>query len=506
MKINSICVLGGGTAGFSVASVLARYRELSGLEFDIQVVHSDKIGSIGVGESTLLNINSFFEYLDLDDEAWMKKCNATYKASIRFENFNKGSHFYYPLGPMDSKIDCGYRGIHDWCRLSHYYPDVFTPEQVGTALASHGIYSEMNKLTRSGYDLDRNTAYHFDANLLGNVFKEYCEGLGVKVIDDTFKNSTMKEDGSIESLVCENGTYEADLFIDCSGFKSLLLGEVMGEEFISYDKTLINNKALVVKVPYKDKENQLKNYTNSVALDNGWVWETPLWDRLAYGYVHTNKFASEKEIEQEFFNHIGEEVDYKVVNFKTGRYKRGWVKNVVAVGLSYGFIEPLESTGITTTIDSIFRLIECLSMRDMNCTKLDKDSFNYSVGHRVDTTRTLVETHYFLSMRDDTSYWKYITEEIDFDDSNTAEFTYSEFINQACITRTYNRENEAAPEISYIALGMNHSILSKAVVLGQKLDLSWDCEQYKLMRNNLEMSVRYLPSTYRFLLEDIYKT
>ena len=151
------------------------------------------------------------------------------------------------------------------------------------------------------------------------------------------------------------------MFIDCSGFRSLLLGEIMKEDYIPFSDTLINNKALVGKIPYSNKEEELKCYTNCVALQNGWCWEIPLWDGISVGYVHTNKFATEEEIEKEFFDRYGE-LDYKTVKFKTGRYKRGWVKNVVGVGLSYGFIEPLESTSIATTLENTFRLLECLSL------------------------------------------------------------------------------------------------------------------------------------------------
>ena len=332
MKVKSICILGGGTSGFSMSAILARYREVSKLDFDIKVVHSQDIGGIGVGESTILSINELFQYLKVEDNDWMRECNATYKTSIRFQDFyKKGSHFHYPFGRVHPEQNT-LEGVNQWFINKEVFPNTYTPERASTYFVSSTMLAEKNRLTDdANYDLKTNTAYHFDAHLLGEFLKKYSEDGGVEVIDDTFKSATLKEDGSIESLVCENGTYEADLFIDCSGFRSLLLGEVMGEEYVSYGDTLINNKVLRAQVPYKNKEKELKNYTNCVALKNGWCWEIPLWDKMSVGYVHTNKFATKEEIEEEFFNHVGE-VDYDILEFKTGRYKRGWVKNVVAVG------------------------------------------------------------------------------------------------------------------------------------------------------------------------------
>ena len=319
MKVKSICILGGGTSGFAMSAALARYNHLWGLDIDVRVVHSESIGSIGVGESTIISINELLRYLGLEDSDWMKDCNATYKTSIRFEDFyKKGTHFHYPFGRIHEEQNT-LEGVNQWFINKEVFPSTYTPERAAYYFVASTMLAEKNKLTDdSNYDLETNTAYHFDSHLFAKFLKLYSEDGGVEVIDDTFKSATLREDGSIKSLVCENGTYEADLFIDCSGFRSLLLGGVMGEEYVSYGDTLINNKVLRANVPYKRIEKELKNYTNCVALKNGWCWEIPLWDKMSVGYVHTNKFATEEEIEKEFFDHVGG-VDYDIVEFKTGR-------------------------------------------------------------------------------------------------------------------------------------------------------------------------------------------
>ena len=300
MHVNTICILGGGTSGFITASILARYREVSGLNFSIKLVYSKDIGTIGVGESTLLSINDLFNYLNIKDSEWMKECNATYKTSIRFEDFNKGTYFQYPFGDIDPRRSNA-SGIRQWFISKEVDSEVFSPERASLYFLPHTILAERNKLTRDGidgFDFDRNTAYQFDAHKLGNYLRKYAEGLGVEVIDDRFIGSLRDENGFLTDLVCKDGTYDADLFIDCSGFKSLLLGGELKEEYISFKDTSINNKALRAKIPYTNKEEQLKSYTNCVALENGWCWEIPLWDGMSLGYVHSDKFATEEEIKE----------------------------------------------------------------------------------------------------------------------------------------------------------------------------------------------------------------
>ena len=502
MRINTLCILGGGTSGFITASVLAKYREQSGLKFDIKLVQSTDIGSIGVGESTIFNINELFLYLGLKDSDWMRDCNATYKTSIRFENFYKqGRYFYYPFGP---KTDVT---ANQWFTLKELYPEVFTPEVASLYFNPKSIMNEENKLCDKDDYLRDYSAYHFDSSLLGKYLKGYSEKKGVDVIEDTFLEANLNDDGSIESIICENNTYSADLFIDCTGFKSLLLGKVMKEEYISFSDTLINNKALTAKIPYTDKDKQLKNYTNCVALDNGWVWEIPLWEHISIGYVHTNKFASEDEVKQELFDRYGE-IDYTTVNYKTGRYNRGWVKNVMGIGLSYGFIEPLESTGIATTLHGIFRALEILSKRDMYCTQVDRDLYNHSLGDTIDRYKNFLEMHYFLSSREDSQYWKFVTESIDY---NSKEYK-TVFLKNMILDRDLSHleyDSNGNPCFSgflYIAAGMNYSCYSKPFTLTRYSKNSLD--SLKLMFEEqiegLKEFTKPFLSSYKYLKKNVY--
>ena len=503
MKINTLCILGGGTSGFMTTSVLAKYREQSGLDFDIKLIQSGDIGSIGVGESTLFNVNELFAYLGLKDSDWMRSCNATYKTAIRFEDFYKqGRYFYYPFGP--SRPDAN---IEQWFTVKEFYPNKYTPEKAALYFNSQSIMNEENKLCDVNNFLRDYSAYHFDSRLLGKYLREYSEKKGVEVVDDTFIEAKLNEDGSIKSLVCEEGTYEADLFVDCSGFESLLLGQTLNEEFISFSDTLINNKALVAKIPYTDKENQLKNYTDCVALKNGWCWEIPLWDGLSVGYVHTNKFATEEEIEKEFFDRYGE-VEYKTVEYKTGRHQRGWVKNVVAIGLSYGFIEPLESTGLASTFINCMGLVEGISKRNLKYTEIDRELFNKTVGnYGIDTWRSMIEMHYFLSKRDDSDYWNHVTQDIDYKNDIDSEYSFERFVVR-CGSKV-GPPNGYDP--MFIVGGMEYPLYTPGIFVADEIkdpsnyvpeELS--LKDYQKVVYHLESHVSSLPSTFEFTKDTIY--
>lgn len=520
MKIEKICILGGGTAGFSMACLLARYKELSENNLDITVVYSSEIGNIGVGESTLLSINDLFGYLNLKDEEWMPQCDATYKTSIAFENFyKKGNQFHYPFGfPVISNPAYPSK----WFELNHHYPDIFSNDTYAKYMIPATRMNEKNKLTDRedipGFNFSQNSAYHFDTHKLAKVFKNYAEERGVKFIDDLYTESVVGDDGNIKKLICSNHTIEADLFIDCSGFKSLLLNKVMGAEFIDFNETLINNRVVRAKIPYTDKEKQLKNYTNCVALDNGWCWEIPLWDCLSVGYVHSLKFATEEEILAEFKNHClkhGIEVDEKdidIINYKTGRHNKGWIKNVIGVGLSYGFLEPLESTGILTLLHNGFRAIEFLSKRNLHYTNVDRDIFNYSVGKEIDTLRGFIECHYAFSSRDDSDYWKYVTNDInypnEFPSTTLAEAsTYFELMYKSVITRNYfdyQQPNSGGP---FIMAGMNYNCYSNAFMLAEEKTEELEASKDNFLKEDeiLNDLVDSYPSTHEFLKERIYK-
>lgn len=519
MYVKKICILGGGTSGFSFASMLSRHKELTGCDVEVEVVYSSSIGNIGVGESTLLSINELFSYLGLRDEDWMKKCNATYKTSIAFENFyKKETSFQYPFGDAyflerECNQDCEFRS-KVWFELKDRYPNIFTPDTYARYIIPHTRLNEVNKLTDTdiipGFDINKYSAYHFDTHLLADVLKDYSLKRGVVFHDDEYVSSELDEKGNITRIICKQSSYEADLFIDCSGFKSLLLEKTIGEEFIDFNSTLINNRVVRTKIPYHNKQKQLKNYTNCVALNNGWCWEIPLWDSLSLGYVHSLKFASEDEIKKEFKYHClnkhqieVSDDDIDIINYKTGRHAKAWSKNVIGIGLSYGFLEPLESTGILTLLFNSFKALEMLSRRDMFYTKIDQDIFNYDVNITIDILRGFIETHYAFSSRDDSNYWRYVTEDIDYPKDDNS--ILMDIIKRSIRERNYldKTSNDGTP---YIMAGLNYSHFSPAMILSREEteDVRKIKELFLKEDEHFYNLIDSLPSTYDFLKEKIY--
>jgi tryptophan halogenase len=426
-KINKIIIVGGGSAGWMSAAMLSK-------EFpdkEIAVVESPDVPIIGVGESTLGTINQYLGILGLEDADWMEYCKATYKLSIKFTDFfAKGEEFYYPFGIKDTQ-NCQ-QGIADWYVKKTQQPD--TP----ILDFYENFYSTMPFILNSkiydnadgqlpGFSFKNDAAYHMDAVLFGEFLRErFCEPNGVVSIKEHIDEVLVNEDGEVDGLKLRNGdTLEADLYLDCSGFRSLLLEQTLGVKFDSFSQHLPNNRAWAVQVPYEDKELEMENVTDCVAVDNGWIWNIPLYHRIGKGYVFCDQFTTEEEALEEFKQFIMtrmkkprtreqvDALDFRLIKIKNGVHERCWHKNVVAVGLSYGFIEPLESTGLLSVQEILLRLCHTLHYDTIN--KIHVDNFNHIVGGIMHSFKFFVCYHYTLSSRRDTPYWKHVTENIEMD-------------------------------------------------------------------------------------------
>ena len=299
MKINKICIVGGGSSGWMTAAGLSKHFP----NIDITLIESDT-PPVGVGESTLGHFNDFLNFLDLKDKDWMAYCNATYKTSIAFKNFRegKGERFQYPFG-VSVKNDDSFMYYY----LKHLYPNMYPPEEGARFFNRQTLIAESGKFTDgeikgTNFNHDIDAAYHFDAALFGQFLKEKIAiPNGVSHFYDKISYCTKDEKGNIKAIHTDKGeSFSADLFIDCTGFKSLLLEKFMEVPFISFKDFLFNDTALVTPVPYIDKENQMKNYTDCVALGNGWVWETPLWHRIGTGYVFSSRHTTIENAEREY--------------------------------------------------------------------------------------------------------------------------------------------------------------------------------------------------------------
>jgi tryptophan halogenase len=419
MKLDSIVVVGGGTSGWMTASTLVRAYPNK----KITVIESKDVPTIGVGESTVGGIRKWAQYVGLRDETFFAKTDATIKMSIKFNDFYKkdSGGFHYPFGyPMKDRER---NPFADWHLKKYFYPKTTVEDLVrclfpASALFETDKYSENLNGEFDNFNPNDDIAYHFDAAKFGLYLRdEYCIPKGVKHIVGTVVSITQDEDG-ITGLVTDSGeTLVADLYVDCTGFKSLLLGGALEEPFTPYSDLLPNNRAWAAQIPHKNPDAEVQGFTNCTAIENGWCWNTPLFSRIGAGYVYSDKFVDPETAKEEFKQYLmsdkmvvprtREEVDsfkYNDVPFKVGMYERTFVKNVVAIGLSAAFIEPLESNALYSVHEFLFYLIDTLSRGEIS--QWDRDMYNTSTKKAFDGFAKFVALHYALSHRDDTPYWK----------------------------------------------------------------------------------------------------
>jgi len=417
--VKKIVVVGGGSAGWMSAAMLIKAFP----EKEIVLLESPDVPIAGVGESTLAGINDFVQFLEIDELDFMSYTDASYKLSIKFTDFYEkdSGGFHYPFG--DPLLDGTLDGAHDWFYKKALYPETPVQDFVRSYYPSAALF-ENNKfsLNKDGkfhnYDPVFNAAYHFDAVKFANWLRErYCVPRGVKHIQGHVADIPVNDNG-IESLVLKDGSViTADLYIDCTGFRSLLLGGALKEPFTSYADMLPNNRAWATRVPYIDKEREIEPFTNCTAIENGWVWNIPLWTRLGTGYVYSDKYVSPEEAKEQYKQYLmsdkmiiprtREQVDaleFKDIPMRVGIQERCWVKNCIGMGFAAGFIEPLESNGLFSVHEFLFLLAKTLTKEAV--TQWDIDVYNASVLNIFRNFAEFVGLHYALSIRNDTEYWK----------------------------------------------------------------------------------------------------
>ena len=419
----SIVIVGGGSSGWMTAATLISHYP----EYNITLVESPDIPTIGVGESTQQRILTWLKSIDANIDDFMVDTDASYKLSIRFKNFHrkKDEGFHYPFGA--AYLEHSQFGFQDWFIKKALNPETPVTDFAETyfpqmAIVNNNKYTLNRSRTIPGFDGDKDYALHFNAiKFAGWLREKFSIPKGVKRIEATVSEVKTDENG-FSSLVLDNGQeISADLYIDCTGFKALLSNAVGGVDFIDMSDRLPCNKAWAVQMPYKNVDKELENYTNCTALGYGWVWNTPLYSRIGTGYVYSDRFTTDEEALEEFKAHLCSDemvvprspedlVDLKFnqVKFRTGRMSKTWNKNVVSIGLASGFIEPLESNGLHTTHEYLIALLKMLD-KDLNNQSI-KDIFNKSCEKLFDGFFDFVELHYSHSERKDTEFWKYMTE------------------------------------------------------------------------------------------------
>ena len=398
-----VVVVGGGTAGWMTAAGLVGLLPAA---CTVTLIESEAIGIVGVGEATLPHLRLYLERLGIDEAAFMAATEATYKLGIEFRDFGAiGDRYIHPFGTYGRPLG-GVAFHHYWLRRA----------QAG-AMPPIGAFSagvtaaEQRRFERPGSDPNDPTtsfgyAYQFDATRFAPFMRDWAEARGAARIEGRIVD-VAREGDTVRAVTLDDGRrVEGDLFIDCSGFRSLLLGDALGEPWEDWSHWLPCDRA--VAVPCASPDGVIEPYTRATAMPAGWRWRIPLRHRVGNGYVYASGHVSDDEAAAALLAGLDGPVlaEPRFLRFRAGRRRRSWVGNVVAVGLASGFLEPLESTSIYLVQAAITSLIE--HFPDRRVTDVDRDGFNAAIDAEYDRIRDFLILHYHATTRADSPFWNHV--------------------------------------------------------------------------------------------------
>ncbi|HSC67278.1 MAG TPA: tryptophan halogenase family protein [Cellvibrio sp.] len=402
--VNKIVIVGGGTAGWMAAASLSRFA--MGKHLNITLIESTTIGTVGVGEATIPSIVQFNNSIGLDELDFIRATRASFKLGIQFENWHTGSdRFFHPFADYGINFS-GVEFQHFFYRFKKHNPAADLQDYcLGSQLAKHHNFAQPHESPDNPL-ADYSYAYHFDASLYAKVLRELSLSRGVTHIDQKIEKVNLREgDGFIESLLLDNGeVIDGDLFIDCTGFKGLLIEESLNTGYEDWQQWLLCDSAIAVQ---SLNTGEPAPYTRVTALDAGWMWQIPLQHRTGNGYVFCSHFLDKAQAEDRLLQNIsGATITKpKPFAFKAGRRKQVWNKNCYALGLASGFIEPLESTSISLIQTGITHLLTFFP--DMSFDQAMINEVNRRHQHEMERIRDFIVLHYKLTQRTDTEFWRY---------------------------------------------------------------------------------------------------
>ena len=502
--IENIIIVGGGTAGWLSALYLTTFLNQksspSHPKCNITLIESSAIPPVGVGEATIQNIRQTFKILDLDEAEWMNHCNATFKIAIKFVNWLTGNqdNFWHPFGDLPEV-----NGIN----LSHYLiKNKLNNPQFNLQIVHPEIYLCLSQKspkfgTEKDYEGKVTYGYHLDAGLLAVYLREKAIERGVNHIVDKVQNVSITEQGFIDYLTTENNSQiKGELYLDCSGFRGLLINQVLGESFDSYSDSLLCDRAIAISLETHEQNTPINPYTTATALQSGWAWHTPLYHRSGNGYVYSSHFTSPEMAEVEFRHFLGEKaqnIPAKHLKMRIGKNHRTWVKNCVSIGLASGFIEPLESTGIYLIEVGIQTLLHYFP--DRSFPPFICQQYNRIMTQYYEEIRDFIVFHYCTTQREDTPFWLANQHDLTIPESLQSKLDYFQFMSLNLDEFTKSLLFEG---YSYFCIlsGMNYLPQTSLPFL-HYVDTTEADEVVRELQENAQKMIAYLPSHHDYLTQ-----
>lgn len=492
-RIQKVVIVGGGTAGWMTAAAMAKV--LRNNYCNVHLVESDDIGTVGVGEATIPQIQLFNQLLELDENEFIRKTQGTFKLGIQFVNWTRLGHQYiHAFGDVGKDMDA-IQFYHYWLKLDK----LGMVSELGD-YTLNGVASAHNKFMRSidaGNSPLSNIAYafHFDAGLYARYLREYAQARGVvrtegKVLDVNLSS----ENGFIESITMESGEkIEADFFIDCSGFRGLLIEQALKTGYEDWSRWLPCDRAWAVPC---GSARELTPYTRSTAHPAGWQWRIPLQHRIGNGHVFSSHFMSEDKARSILLSNLDAEplAEPRLLKFITGKRKKIWNKNCLAIGLASGFMEPLESTSIHLVQSTIARLMSFFPNKNFDSE--DIEEFNRQSDFEIEKIRDFLILHYHATERDDSDFWNYCrTMEIP---SGLAQ-KIEQFKKNG---RIYRNSNEMFSDLSWLEVMHGQGIKPRSYhPLVDRMPMDEIIKRAEGVKRVIDKSVDYMPSHAQFIAE-----
>lgn len=407
--MRKLVIVGGGSAGWITAAYLNAALNARGQKktVDITLIESPSVPRVNVGEATIPNLLQVLNVIGIREAEFMKATDATFKQSIRFVNWenNDGSAYHHPFNIVRAEpIDTFGR---DWLASKRDVP-------YGETVSDQPRISDMNLCPKPkqgvSFGAPVRYAYHMNAQKFADYLRDFSKERGVNHILANLEAVNVDERGYITDISLDNqDNLRADIFIDCTGFRSLLLGEALGVGFEDYSQWLLCNQAVIAQFPYEEfYPGLVRPYTTATALSAGWVWDIPMQTRRSVGYVHSSDFISEEDAEEELSQYQGcgrDAVDMRLIKFVVGQRQKAWAGNCIAIGLAGGFVEPLESTGLYLCDLVASVLAEYFPYKDED---MEPFAFrlNRIVSNRYFEILDFINMHYCLTKRTDTAFWR----------------------------------------------------------------------------------------------------